>query len=217
MSSTNNNGRWNDSWFSSSSAAAEGRINTVDKCSINSTGAINLTFTTHVRRCCRLVVYFWVKFIVMLCSLYWSWWGRDYTGFIPLPSQNSHRRTGLLFSPPNSRWQMQPGFTICLDFKHCPFPHNQPIVCLLSISQSVAPTSFPSHVASMHVCFLFISFSCAPLISLCSWVQTQWAASPTLKITTPVWQGWGEKGVFGEGRGAGRTYSSQSKTKPTFL
>lgn len=66
-------------------------------------------------------------------------------------------------------------------------------------TQSPAPPSSPCHVASMHVRSLSISFSRAPLISLCSRMWAERAASPTLKITTSVWQGWGgvpERGVW---------------------
>lgn len=72
-------------------------------------------------------------------------------------------------------------------------------------TQSPAPPSSPCHVASMHVRSLSISFSCAPLISLCSRMWAERAASPTLKITTSVWQGWGGawKGCVSVGMGGG--------------
>lgn len=66
--------------------------------------------------------------------------------------------------------------------------HQQPVISPLSPphTQSPAPTSSLCHVASMHVRSLSISFSRAPLISLCSRMWAEQAASPTLKITTSV-------------------------------
>lgn len=118
------------------------------------------------------------------------------------------------------KWQMHLNCTLA----NSPLPRIKPVsqslVLSLPLSQWLVLTSFPCHVARMHVCSLSISFSRAPLISLCSRMWAERAASPTLKITTSVWQGGG-----GAGKGCGVCMyvcvwgggAHRHNTKPTFL
>lgn len=74
------------------------------------------------------------------------------------------------------------------------FTHHQPLSPPPQNTHSLTrplQQASPCHVASMHVRSLSISFSRAPLISQRSRMWAERAASPTLKITTSVWQGWG--------------------------
>lgn len=100
-----------------------------------------------------------------------------------------------------------------------------------AVSLTTQPPALPSSPPAMwraRTCAPFsISFSRAPLISLCSRMRAERAASPTLKITTSVWQGWwwwwwgwwcleGVRGwmavdVAGWGGGGGSSHSSQAQ------
>lgn len=87
--------------------------------------------------------------------------------------------------------------------------HHQPSLSLPS--HSPTPTSSPCHVATAHVHSLSISFSRAPLISPCSRMWAERAASPTPKNNH-----FSVTGMGGAWKGCvsvvvGDTYSSQAE------